>query len=467
MRSIHLSLVSHTNVGKTTLARTLLRREIGEVRDEAHVTEVSEAHVLLETEGDLLQLWDTPGFGDSVRLLTRLRKEGRPIGWMLHQVWDRFANRPLWCSQEAVRNVKEHADVVLYLVNASEEPGDAGYVGPELELLGWIGRPVMVLLNQAGTEGSRLVESWSVAVGDAPVVRDVLSLDAFARCWTEEVRLLERVTRLLDGPKREAMIRLAKEWNSRNVAVFHSSCEAIAGYLVAAAADRESPSERRGERGTLDSLKQSLKLSTVDRKRAMGALNERLDRWTRQLMQHLIVAHELVGDSEERIERRIRDYQVTGGTALDEKSGAVAGAVVSGALGGLAADALSGGLTLGGGMIAGGILGALGGTMLAKGYRLVAGSSAPAVTWTPEFLDRLFEQALLRYLAVAHFGRGRGDYRDLERPAHWIEAVQAQIEDARRAVSRQWEQPEPEEMQRLVERTLGRILQDAYPDARF
>lgn len=30
---IHLSLVSHTNIGKTTLARTLLMRDVGEVAD--------------------------------------------------------------------------------------------------------------------------------------------------------------------------------------------------------------------------------------------------------------------------------------------------------------------------------------------------------------------------------------------------------------------------------------------------
>ncbi|MEO7007994.1 MAG: GTPase, partial [Caldimonas sp.] len=38
-RSISLSLVSHTNVGKTTLARTLLGRDVGQVRDVPHVTE--------------------------------------------------------------------------------------------------------------------------------------------------------------------------------------------------------------------------------------------------------------------------------------------------------------------------------------------------------------------------------------------------------------------------------------------
>ena len=35
---IALSLISHTNAGKTTLARTLLGRDIGEVRDAPHVT---------------------------------------------------------------------------------------------------------------------------------------------------------------------------------------------------------------------------------------------------------------------------------------------------------------------------------------------------------------------------------------------------------------------------------------------
>ena len=37
--TINLSIVSHTNIGKTTLARTLLNRDIGEIADRAHVTE--------------------------------------------------------------------------------------------------------------------------------------------------------------------------------------------------------------------------------------------------------------------------------------------------------------------------------------------------------------------------------------------------------------------------------------------
>ena len=55
--TVSISLVSHTNAGKTTLARTLLGRDIGEVRDAPHVTEFADAHVLVETSrGDRLVL---------------------------------------------------------------------------------------------------------------------------------------------------------------------------------------------------------------------------------------------------------------------------------------------------------------------------------------------------------------------------------------------------------------------------
>ncbi len=150
METVTLSLVAHTNVGKTTLARTLLRRDVGQVLDQAHVTVVTEAHEVVVTEGARLVLEDTPGFGDSARLKRRLGAEGNPIGWFLHQVWDRMRDKPMWCSQEAVRSVRERADVVLYLVNASESPEDAGYVQPEMEILAWVGRPVLLLLNQVG-----------------------------------------------------------------------------------------------------------------------------------------------------------------------------------------------------------------------------------------------------------------------------------------------------------------------------
>ena len=111
--TVNLSLVSHTNAGKTTLVRTLLAQDVGEVRDAAHVTEVATGYVMLQAGADTLMLWDTPGFGDTARLLRRLKQSNNPVGWFLSQVWDRFRERPLWSSQQAVRNARDHADVIL------------------------------------------------------------------------------------------------------------------------------------------------------------------------------------------------------------------------------------------------------------------------------------------------------------------------------------------------------------------
>ncbi|MDY7096408.1 MAG: GTPase domain-containing protein, partial [Acidobacteriota bacterium] len=283
-RALHLSLISHTNVGKTTLARTLLREDVGEVLDQAHVTEISEAYTLIEAEteqGDAkLVLWDTPGFGDTARLMRRLRDLDKPLGWLLSQVWDRIADRGLWSSQQAARNIRDHANAVLYLVNAAEEPAEAGYVRHELDLLTWIGRPVLLLLNQTGAvaPGSeaarRVVEAWKHHVAFWPIVQDVLSLDAFTRCWVQEGILLDRVAQMLPEEEAPVMAQLARAWNERNREIFHRAVDSLTAYLARAAADRAVLDSSRPSRG--------------DKKKAMEALGERLETETQRLMDGLI-----------------------------------------------------------------------------------------------------------------------------------------------------------------------------------
>ena len=175
--TVEIALISHTNAGKTTLARTLLGRDIGEVRDAPHVTDVAESHPLLTSvEGDVLRLTDTPGFGDSAKLVQRLRVADNPLGWLLREVWDRYSDRPFWCSQQAVRAARDSADVVLYLVNAAEDPRDAGYVALEMQVLRWVGKPVLVLLNQVGPprggeDEHRDVERWRTHLAPHGIVQ--------------------------------------------------------------------------------------------------------------------------------------------------------------------------------------------------------------------------------------------------------------------------------------------------------
>ena len=425
--NINLSLVSHTNVGKTTLMRTLTRQDIGEVADRPHVTEEAESHVLIDTpEGDRLLLWDTPGFGDSARLLKRLRASANPLGWLLTQVWDRFTDRPFFCSQRAIRNVSEESDVVLYLVNAAEEPAAAGYAEKELEILGWIGKPVVVLLNQMGPARAREAQAleearWVRHLAAHVAAREAIALDAFARCWVQEDRLLGVVGGVLAAPKRPAFERLRQAWRARNGTVFDAAMRSIAIQLAAAAIDRETVDEQgfsaRARRWLASRGADGSKPDPVT-ERAMNTLARRLDQAVRENTDRLIALHGLSGRAREQVLARLAgQFEVD--KPLDVAASGALGGMVSGALGGLAADLAAGGITLGAGVLIGGILGALGVGGAARAYNQARGAQDGRVRWSAEFLTQRFGAAILRYLAVAHYGRGRGDWVESEYPAHW------------------------------------------------
>ena len=433
---IALSLISHTNVGKTALARTLLGRDVGEVRDEAHVTAAAERYAMLETpEGDVLALWDTPGFGDSARLARRLGKLDLPIVGFLTMVWDRWRERALWSSQQAVRNVRDEADVVLYLVSASESPADAGYVAPELQILEWIGKPVVVLLNQTGQPRAAPIEAaevarWREALGAHPYVRGVLSLDAFARCWVQESTLLREVEPVIPDGKQAGFTRLAAAWHAARLAQFDAAMVAIAEPIARAACDHVALPDT-GLRGSLLEVGKAIGLAgeRIDpaRKSAMRALSERLDADIRDSTDRLIAIHRLDGRAAAEVMARLIE-NVTADTPVDERKAAVVGGFVSGALTGLAADLASGGLTFGAGLLAGGIVGAVGAAGLARGFNLVRGKTESSIRWSDEFVASLVPAAVLRYLAVAHYGRGRGEWAASEYPPFWRDAVLAAIE---------------------------------------
>ena len=83
---------------------------------------------------------------------------------------------------------------------------------------------------------------------------------------------------------------------------------------------------------------------------------------------------------------------------------------------------------------------------------------------------------MLRYLAVAHFGRGRGDWIESESPPHWAAAAQAAMSAHRAAFDALWSaRPErfesapgeaerlAAELQPLLGATLRQLLATLYP----
>ncbi|NHZ38275.1 DUF3482 domain-containing protein [Massilia rubra] len=429
---IQFALISHTNNGKTTLARTLVGVDVGEVRDAAHVTVFAESHLLLKTsEGDTLQLWDTPGFGDSVRLLKRLAMAGNPIGWFLREVLDRYRDRPFWLSQQALRTARDEADVVLYLVNSSEHPRDAGYLPAEMRILEWLGKPVVVLLNQLGPprpahEEQQEQTAWKQHLDQYKIVRDVLALDAFARCWVHERVFYEAVGKLVEEPKQAGYARLFALWEANNRERFVEAMRITSAQIASAARDSE-PVEA-DEKTFIKSAMKAVGLGKSDQQRqerAMGVLVERLNQHIAATTGRLLALHQLDPSEAPKINARVsKNFTVR--APLDRAQAGLLGAVVSGAATGLSADLMAGGLTFGAGALLGGVVGALTAAGAAWGFNTSTDRNRTTMQFADDFLQTLLVSSILRYLAVAHFGRGRGNFVEGEAPAFW----QAEVEGA-------------------------------------
>lgn len=146
---LNIAVVGHTNTGKTSLLRTLLRDEaFGEVKNAPATTRHVEAAQIADNGKVLVRLFDTPGLEDAGGVLdwlethTSSRLDGiERIQQLLRDVVaeDEF-------SQEAkvLRQVLA-SDVGLYVVDAREAV--LAKYKDELTVLSWCAKPVMPVFN--------------------------------------------------------------------------------------------------------------------------------------------------------------------------------------------------------------------------------------------------------------------------------------------------------------------------------
>lgn len=453
--TVSLCLISHTNVGKTTLARTLLGQDVGEVQDGPHITQSAQAHRLLTTpEGDELRLWDTPGFGDSVRLHRRLSQAGQPLGWFLTQVWDRWTDPAFFLGQRAMLAARDEADIVLYLVNATEAPEDCGYLVPELHILDWLDKPVAVVLNQLGRApehrppghaDSDEQARWTRHLQGHRTIKAVLPLDAFARCWVHESVLLTTLAAWVQPTAQDGYARLVAQWQQHNLQRLTQTAQALGRVLLAAATDIQT-----GASGPHQAAQQHL---------AQRVLTCR-----QQLTRDLLTLHQLSGQADHPVWRRLDTPALSIQTPLDAKRLGLVGAITSGAATGLGADAMAGGLTLGLGTLVGAVVGGLAFAGAALGANKVRQQEVPTLALAPEALTALLQEALLKYLAVAHFGRGRGDFVHEDLPAEWHSLCADAVAERAPALAGLWAQAHQWAMDQLPHRR-GRTAAPASPPA--
>ncbi|WP_114968076.1 DUF3482 domain-containing protein [Rhodoferax ferrireducens] len=481
---IDIFVVAHTNVGKTTLLRTLLGKDVGEIEDAPDVTKATIAYdLIVDQDIGALRLWDTPGFGDSFRLAKRLRQEHRWIAWGVREIWDQVFNRKLWRCQRLALDLRARASVIVYPVNLQERPFEAVYVAPELQVLDWVGKPVLAILNQGGdqhgqvSEVERVIE-WRNHLSNFPAVRGVVNLDAYTRCWVQEIALFNKIGQVLPEKERDGYMKLAAALGKTYADRFDESLAAITDYLLHLASDKVELEAGwfDGVKDILGTLRKSIpwgkpnSLSPLEL--AMQGLAQRYAEGSKAVTDKLIAINRLDGEAAAEI-MKIANAKLVTDKPMDGGAVTVLGGVISGVLTGLVADLLAGGLTLGTGALVGGVLGATGGAALAKGYNVGTNKDKKVVGWSSDSLTEAFEKSLMLYLAIAHFGRGQGQWRPKEAPKAWSTSARLTVNRYKQRLQLLWSgigsNPKTASAQTdcaiLVRHSIRDVLLDIHPES--
>jgi hypothetical protein len=286
--------------------------------------------------------------------------------------------------------------------------------------------------------------------------------------------LLNAVAARLPASKAPGFDRLQAQWTARNVERFDACMRVLAEHVAAAAHDGETIDEPAGSVGSRVLVSLGLRKDEAARNRAMASLTDRLDANVKAATDQIIALHGLAGAASGTILKRVQQAYATQ-EPIPEGRAALFGGVLTGALSGLKADIATGGLSMGAGLLVGAVLGGLGGAGVARGINRLAGTERARLGWPDEFLDGLLRASVLRYLAVAHYGRGRGRFLEGESPAFWHHEVQAEMAQRRDRLHGVWRDARSaghpnatapvlyQEVRAITVAVLRRLYRDAVP----
>ena len=342
MQTLSLAVVGHTNTGKTSLMRTLLRdSRFGEVKNAAATTR----HVAQAALGDGVETWlylhDTPGLEDAGGVLDWLEENTSPQHEgieRLQQFLDSPAAQNEWAQEAKVLRQVLASDAALYVVDAREDV--LPKYKDELTVLSWCAKPVMPVFNfihgQNMDEWQTLLARRSLHVSSR--------FDTVAFDFSGEMVLWQQLATLLGQPPALSALMAFRqqEWQQLE----RQAYVLVAQFLVDAAACVRQFEDKSRSQAVLDEMQT-----------AVAAHESSLHQQLFALYRFYYSDADIQGQQVLRAFRQnpfdaelLKDYGIRTGKAA-----------ATGALLGLGVDALTLGTSLGLGATIGGVLGGLAG----------------------------------------------------------------------------------------------------------
>jgi hypothetical protein len=477
--SIALSFISHSKKVKSTMLHTLLGDNM-EVENEANlVNESGSIHILIETpHSEQLLLWDIPELGNSNFVVKPSQDSVNFFGTIKSQVWDRLSDNSNLENQQITSNIRSDSDVILYFIDEIENPNLQVYLSRELKLLDLIGKPVIILLNQTAENirsdlNKTKITFWNTHLANYEHIKSILLIDELTRCWVQEDLLFHTIETVLEGERRLLMVRLRGALQSRSKQTFNEATHSLSNSLAKLVTDFEVVEEKKSfnlnlkiiddtpnVNNEIDSKSNETKLEV-----AQKTLTVRLESEIKANTLELIHLHKLNEQMyQEYLESDALNFEVL--NSINENKTTLYGAVLSGMLTGLGADLAAVGLSLGTGMIAGAIIGGLGGKGIAKGVNHVRKSNQSRVIWGNDALNNILEAALFRYITVIQTGRPQNLISQIEPTSLWVKAIQNALALQHKNLEKVWKLRNAEtntqiETRKLISATIEPIISES------
>ena len=342
MQTLSLAVVGHTNTGKTSLMRTLLRdSRFGEVKNAAATTR----HVAQAALGDGVETWlylhDTPGLEDAGGVLDWLEENTSPQHEgieRLHQFLYSPAAQNEWAQEAKVLRQVLASDAALYVVDAREDV--LPKYKDELTVLSWCAKPVMPVFNfihgQNMDEWQTLLARRSLHVSSR--------FDTVAFDFSGEMVLWQQLATLLGQPPALSALTAFRQQEWRQLE--RQAYALVAQFLLDAAACVRQFEDKSRTQAVLEEMQA-----------AVAAHESSLHQQLFALYRFYYSDADIQGQQVLRAFRQnpfdaelLKDYGIRTGKAA-----------ATGALLGLGVDALTLGTSLGLGATIGGVLGGLAG----------------------------------------------------------------------------------------------------------
>lgn len=342
-----ISVIGHTNVGKTSLLRTLLRDSyFGEVKNASATTRHVAAVQILSKDGEpLVTLHDTPGLEDATGVMDFIQDhtDGRSDGLerlqaFLAAAFDHDINLDGDFSQEAkvIKSLID-ADISIYVIDA-REPVLSKYKD-ELAILASSGTPILPVFNFIHL-GQDNLDAWREMLSRR-ALHIACRFDTVAFDFDNEMQLWTHLAMLSNQDP--AITQLIDERHSIWQTLLESGSQMIADFVINVASFSQKIDEKDDPVPTLSRMQNAMR-------QAESILHERL------LTQYRFYNESVSGD-----------LPVITGETLDIFDGDLlarygirtAGGSVTGMLIGAGIDAATLGASLGLGTAIGGVLGGI------------------------------------------------------------------------------------------------------------